>query len=162
MVANRSHGRPTGRRPPRPRTYAFLLAFRYSAEISLLHVIERASESVLEPEKEQVVKRLRALVPADAQNWATVVPAVRAGKSYQEILDYASEMQIDLIVMEVQGRSAINLALFGSTTHRVLQLGPCPVLVVRGPHKAETHSSVLEGREHIHKHSEQGDRQHMR
>lgn len=86
-------------------------------------MIERASESVLEPEKEQVVKRLRALVPADAQNWATVVPAVRAGKSYQEILDYASEMQIDLIVMEVQGRSAINLALFGSTTHRVLQLG---------------------------------------
>jgi len=34
-------------------------------------------------------------------------------------------------VAGVRGRGAVDLALFGSTTHRVIQLAPCPVLVVR-------------------------------
>jgi nucleotide-binding universal stress UspA family protein len=61
----------------------------------------------------------------------TVAPAVRAGQPYQEILEHATENQTDLIVLGVRGRNAINLALFGSTTYRVIQLGSCPVLVVR-------------------------------
>jgi len=40
------------------------------------------------------------------------------------------ESQTDLIIMGVRGRDALDLALFGSTTYRVVQLGPCPVLVV--------------------------------
>jgi nucleotide-binding universal stress UspA family protein len=35
-----------------------------------------------------------------------------------------------LIVLGVRGRNAVDLALFGSTTHRVLQLGSTPVLAV--------------------------------
>jgi nucleotide-binding universal stress UspA family protein len=40
------------------------------------------------------------------------------------------ESQPDLIVMGVRGRNALDLAVFGSTTYRVVQLGPSPVLVV--------------------------------
>ena len=40
------------------------------------------------------------------------------------------ESQTDLIIMGVRGRHALDLAVFGSTTYRVVQLGPCPVLVV--------------------------------
>ncbi len=32
--------------------------------------------------------------------------------------------------MAVRGRGAVDLAVFGSTTYRVMQLGPCPVLAV--------------------------------
>jgi nucleotide-binding universal stress UspA family protein len=56
---------------------------------------------------------------------------VRIGKPYQEIIQLALEAHIDLVIMGVRGRSALDLALFGSTTHRVLQFGPCPVLAVR-------------------------------
>ena len=42
----------------------------------------------------------------------------------------ALESQADLVVMGVRGRSPLDLALFGSTTQRVIQLGSCPVLVV--------------------------------
>jgi nucleotide-binding universal stress UspA family protein len=56
---------------------------------------------------------------------------VRIGKPYQEIIQLALEAHTDLVIMGVRGRSALDLALFGSTTHRVLQLGPCPVLAVR-------------------------------
>jgi len=36
----------------------------------------------------------------------------------------------DLVIMAVRGRGALNAAVFGSTTYRVIQLGPCPVLAV--------------------------------
>jgi nucleotide-binding universal stress UspA family protein len=32
--------------------------------------------------------------------------------------------------MGVRGRGTLDVAVFGSTTYRVMQLGPCPVLVV--------------------------------
>ena len=55
---------------------------------------------------------------------------MRIGKPYQQIIELAVEAQIDMIVMGVRGRGAVDLAVFGSTTYRVLQLGPCPVLAV--------------------------------
>jgi nucleotide-binding universal stress UspA family protein len=55
---------------------------------------------------------------------------VRIGKPYQQIMDVAKEAQTDLVIMGVRGRSSLSSALFGSTTYRVIQLGPCPVLVV--------------------------------
>jgi nucleotide-binding universal stress UspA family protein len=117
---------------PRALEYALLLACQYKAEISLLHVIERSSPGrELDAEKEQGMKHLQAIVPENVRNCVTIVPAVRAGKAYQEILEHAAETQTDLVVMGVRGRNAVNIALFGSTTHRVLQLGQCPVLVVR-------------------------------
>lgn len=57
-------------------------------------------------------------------------PCVRVGKPYQEIIQLALEEQADLIVLGVRGRSAVDLAIFGSTTHRVIQLGLCLVLAV--------------------------------
>ena len=117
---------------PRALEYAFLLACKYQAEISLLHVIERSDGGKdLAAEKRQVLQQLQAVVPQNVQNCATVEPAVRAGKTYQEILGHAAETETDLIVMGVRGRNALDLALFGSTTQRVIQLGQWPVLVVR-------------------------------
>ena len=116
---------------PRALEYAFQLACKYKAGISLLHVLERSNGGEdLEAEKRQVLQQLQAVVPQNAQNFA-VEPAVRVGKTYQEILEHAAETQTDLIVMGVRGRNALDLALFGSTTQRVIQLGQWPVLVVR-------------------------------
>jgi Universal stress protein family len=41
---------------------------------------------------------------------------VRVGKTYQQIIQLALEAQIDLVVMGVRGRGALDTALFGSTT----------------------------------------------
>ena len=117
---------------PRALEYAFLLAYKYKAGISLLHVIERSeSGKDLEAERCRVLQQLRAVIPHNVQNCATVEPAVRAGKTYEEILGHAAETETDLIVMGVRGRNALDLALFGSTTQRVMQLGQSPILVVR-------------------------------
>jgi nucleotide-binding universal stress UspA family protein len=117
---------------PRALEYALSLALQYNAELSLLHVLEGSrSERELDRQKHQALVSLQKTLPAEATQWASVIPVVRPGKAYQEIIQYANEVQSDVIVMGVRGRSAVDLALFGSTTHRVIQLGPCPVLVVR-------------------------------
>ena len=45
---------------------------------------------------------------------------------YQQIIQLALEAHVDMVAMGVRGRGALDLAVFGSTTYRVLQLGPCP------------------------------------
>lgn len=116
---------------PRALEYALLLACRYQAELSLLHVVERASEKRMESETQEALEQLEAAIPKNLQACRPVKTAVRAGKPYEQILEHAEETESDLIILGVRGRSALNLALFGSTTHRVIQLGSWPVLVVR-------------------------------
>ena len=58
--------------------------------------------------------------------------AVVEGRAYRRVLQRSAEEQADLIVMGVHGRSAIDLLVFGSTTHHVIRAATCPVLIVRG------------------------------
>jgi nucleotide-binding universal stress UspA family protein len=44
---------------------------------------------------------------------------------------FAEETQSDLLVVGLHGRGALDAAVFGSTTYRVMQPGTCPVLAVR-------------------------------
>jgi nucleotide-binding universal stress UspA family protein len=57
--------------------------------------------------------------------------AVVEGRAYREILRQAAEKKTDLVVMGVHGRGALDLLLFGSTTHHVIRASTCPVLIVR-------------------------------
>jgi nucleotide-binding universal stress UspA family protein len=111
--------------------YALSLAMEYNAELTLVHVLEDISPSAdLQAETARVVRELEQPVPYDARNWCTIKTTVRIGKPYQEIIQIALEGKTDLVIMGVRGRNALDLALFGSTTHRVIQLGSCPVLAV--------------------------------
>ena len=53
-----------------------------------------------------------------------------SGNPAREILEVARARLVDLIVMGVTGRGALDLALLGSTTHKVVRHAPCPVLTV--------------------------------
>ncbi len=64
------------------------------------------------------------------QSFIRIRTTVRIGKAYQQIIELASETGAELMIMAVSGRGALDLAAFGSTTHRVIQFGPCPVLIV--------------------------------
>jgi nucleotide-binding universal stress UspA family protein len=115
-------------------TYALSLAQEYNSEITLLHVLEDFPKQGSQTLMRESQRKLEELIPEDARNWCSVKQAVRIGKPYEEIIQVALEQQADVAVLGVRGRSAADLAIFGSTTHRVLQLGPCPVLAVHnGP-----------------------------
>ena len=48
-----------------------------------------------------------------------------------EILNYASENDIDLIIMGTHGRTAISHLLLGSVAEKVVQMANCPVMTIR-------------------------------
>ena len=79
----------------------------------------------------EALRRLRDLVPGAARTYCTVETAVVEGRAYRRVLQHATEQKSDLIVMGVHGRGAIDLLLFGSTTHHVIRAAACPVLIVR-------------------------------
>lgn len=110
---------------------AVSLAAEYKAELTLLHVLEGIADSAdIENEIAKVMESLEKRIPPETSKNCTTKEVVRIGKAYQQIIDLALESQTDLIVMGVRGRHSIDRAIFGSTTYRVVQLGPCPVLVV--------------------------------
>jgi nucleotide-binding universal stress UspA family protein len=115
----------------RALNYAISATAEYDAELTLLHVLE-GSPSPAKTEKAiaAATKRLDRLIPPAGRKTRKFKTAVRIGKPYSQIIQLAREAQIDLVTMGVHGRGALDLAVFGSTTYRVMQLGPCPVLAV--------------------------------
>jgi nucleotide-binding universal stress UspA family protein len=111
--------------------YALSLATEYKSELSLVHVLEHTpSPEQRDVENARIIHLLEGEIPEEARSNCKIKTLVRTGKPYEEIVKLAEEDQTDLIVVGVRGRNALDLALFGSTTHRVLQLGPCPVLAI--------------------------------
>lgn len=111
--------------------YAISAAEEYAAELIVMHVLEETrnparAQAAIATTTEQLDK----MIPEDIRKLRRVKTVVRVGKPYQQIIGFAADIQADTIVMGVRGRGAVDLAVFGSTTYRVLQLGPCPVLAV--------------------------------
>ena len=113
------------------RDYAISLAGEYGAELTLLHVSENAPDLArAEAIIAERIEELDKLISQDERKKLKVKAIVRAGKPYEEIVRHAQEAEISLIIMTARGGDAVDRAVFGSTTYRVIQLGPCPVLVV--------------------------------
>jgi len=111
--------------------YAISTAEEYNAELTLLNVLEDSPKpDHMEKAIAAATERLNALVPADARKALKIKAAVRIGKPYAQIIEFIVEHQIDMVCMGARGHGALDLAVFGSTTYRVMQLGPCPVLAV--------------------------------
>jgi nucleotide-binding universal stress UspA family protein len=111
--------------------HAVSLASEYKAELTLLHMLEGITNSVdIESEIVKVMQSLEKRITPEMNKNCTTKAVVRIGKAYQQIIELALESQTDLIVMGVRGRHSMDRAIFGSTTYRVVQSGPCPVLVV--------------------------------
>ena len=109
--------------------YAFSAATEYDAELTLLHVLERVpSAAKMDETIAENTAQLDKLIPPERRKALKIKTAVCTGKPYQQIIQFAQEAQIDLVTMGVRGRGALDIAVFGSTTYRVMQLGPCPVL----------------------------------
>jgi len=121
----------------RAREYAISLAAEYSAELILFHVGEASD---LAGAREIIAERTRQLdeLVSDAERKTlNVRSAVRFGKPYEEIVRYATQEEVGVIIMAARGGDTMDRAVFGSTTYRVVQLGPCPVLTVHTDGDAE-------------------------
>ncbi len=62
---------------------------------------------------------------------ADVETAVLRGKTGQAIIDYATDHDIDLIVMGTHGRTGLDRLLIGSVAEKVIRESPIPVITVK-------------------------------
>jgi nucleotide-binding universal stress UspA family protein len=111
--------------------YAVSLATEYGGELTLLHVLEGVAGSAdIQNEIAKAMESLEKRISPETRRNCKTKTVVRIGKPYQQIIELALESRTDLVIMGVRGRHALDIAAFGSTTYRVVQLGPSPVLVV--------------------------------
>jgi len=125
--------------------YACAFVEKFNADLHLLHVEEELAASLPDAvverisslenyEEELELRALESLNKVLDPEWAVgrhVTIAARSGSPFVQIIAYAKEHDIDLIVMGTHGRSGLSHALIGSVAERVVRKAPCPVLTVR-------------------------------
>ena len=126
------------------------LARLYSAECHCLHVVDVPGEFIMEdsymlplaaeyrPDYDELKKAAEAhLDQFIAQHMREVQDSIKKavviGKPFAEIIRYARDRDIDLIVLGTHGRSALGSMLLGSVAEKVVRKAPCAVLTVRHP-----------------------------
>ena len=128
--------------------YAIDLAGKYGASLHILHVYQEPGHiAEFEISSDPTIDWLRVahLVGPETQKecqilWEDATAKVGScqakvlrGKPHEEIVYYAKEAKIDLIVMGSHGLTGFEHVLFGSTTEKVLRDSPCNVFVVKKP-----------------------------
>ena len=120
--------------------YAASIAAAASARLVLAHALEWSEEmetlpnigsSLLPSSEDDAVDRMNELLTADIRAHCAPELLVGYGSPADEVMRLVHERHVDLVVLGIRRRNAIDLAVFGSTTQRLIRDGGCAVLTVR-------------------------------
>lgn len=130
-------------------------AARYGAEMArslgsrlyyyhVIHqrVLDSTREMCEKGYKGQYVKVIRSLVESRKGDLAELIPEswregldvefeVGKGKPADEIIKYAKEKHVDLIIVTTVGKTGLQAAMTGSVATHLMNRAPCPIMVVR-------------------------------
>lgn len=132
-------------------TYALDAAVRRPGSmLYLLHVIPEPDaqfwktyiyevEGVDEKAKQDIDQKIAEVYLPRIPETVQFKVVMTIGRDYVQILEFALQENVDLIVVGRHGRSALENVLFGNVAEKVVRKAPCPVLVVPG--KIRTHKS---------------------
>ena len=121
------------------------LARRFGAKVALFHAYPVpgytfpdgsfvASTKMLEELADQARRHLEEWKAiATGLGITSVETATAVGEPAYEIVAYAKDKAVDLVVVGTHGRTGLTHALMGSVAERVVRKAPCPVLSVRPP-----------------------------
>jgi nucleotide-binding universal stress UspA family protein len=124
--------------------YAVALAEAFGSEVHLVHVLQDLVALTPEPGmsfpppgdylvelRTSAEQSLAQMPEGDAVDACPVVRRVLQGPPFVEIIRYAREQDVDLLVVGTHGRSGLAHMLLGSVAEKVVRKAPCPVLTVR-------------------------------
>ena len=119
---------------------AVALARSNDAELFLLHVEEPqpvitagggvAAYPIPLPATEELEAQLKAIDPGENVRCSRHMVL---GTASSEIVKFADESDIDMIVMGTHGRTGLSRLLMGSVAEAVVRKAPCPVLTLKQP-----------------------------
>ena len=121
--------------------YGVALARAFGSQLYLLHVPEHPGEAaeaeypigLFETMQTAAHDRLGHLLTEEETRELHPVYKMHIGTPCEEIVSFAREREIDLIVMGTHGRTGIARVLIGSVAEKVVRKAPCPVLTVHHP-----------------------------
>jgi nucleotide-binding universal stress UspA family protein len=125
-------------------SHALHLAETFGADLHLLHalVLHEADpgnaahrlpsmEHLYEALEQHAESQMASATAEHGDRGFEIVRAqVRSISAAGAVLDYASENDLDLVVMGTHGRRGLRRLLLGSVAEEVVRLAPCPVLTV--------------------------------
>ena len=134
-------------------THGCAMAARFDSELHLLHVCPDPAMLIAESGglsgvgmveqaealESSAAENLAALPPDGWDNGKRIVRCTRTGSPFYEVIQYAKEQDIDLIVIGTHGRTGLMHLLMGSVAENIVRKAPCPVLTV----KPDAHQFVM-------------------
>ncbi len=125
------------------------LAEHYKSKLFILHVVyditkavgthipHISTDEVYKEMNAWAMKEIGSCCIEETRRLPDVEKKVVKGIPHEEILKFASDEKIDMIVMGTYGRVGIQRLLFGNTAERVVRIAPCPVMTVKVPEHRE-------------------------
>ena len=124
--------------------HAILLARTFGANLHVLHVLESEIPVMMdgvtylppnyfEEMEKMAAERLEEVIPRADRDKLSVTLVMRKGNPFLEVVRYARDQKMDLIVLGTHGRGAIAHVLMGSVAEKVVRKASCAVLTVRHP-----------------------------
>ena len=123
--------------------HAIAIARWYESTVTGLHVFSPAPVAawgpgpvVFEPivltavDRERLLADTKKFIEAETAPGVAIEAVVREGNTAAEIVNQATNMSADLLVIGTHGRSGFERLLLGSVTEKVLRQARCPVLTV--------------------------------
>jgi nucleotide-binding universal stress UspA family protein len=119
------------------------IAITYGAKLDLLHVIEETTQPAFYEMAGVPLDELRAdrekksIQEMERLHVSSTGPEIKAdyhamvGRASRDIVEFAKENDIDLIVIATHGLTGIRHLLLGSVTEKVVRMAPCPVFTVK-------------------------------
>jgi nucleotide-binding universal stress UspA family protein len=102
------------------------LAAAFGASLQVFRVLP---EGAKDPQAE--LASLREWVPEVVRQRCPVEEAVHCGDTAEQIVVFARQHAVDLVVVGAEPRRFLEFTVMGRTTERILRHGPCPVLLLR-------------------------------
>lgn len=127
----------------RATEYARLFVGQFNAELHVLHVLEDVPTNTpvfgggivlntyVHESASVAEQKIHALFESSWRIGKQLVAATADGEPSAQILRYAKELHVDLIVLGTHGRSGLSQILLGSVAAQVTHHATCPVVVVR-------------------------------
>ncbi|MFN3532405.1 MAG: universal stress protein [Candidatus Brocadia sp.] len=123
--------------------YAISLALKDEAKLYLMHVIDTrlydteiykfSPFKINEVDMFKIREDLLKSLPEGTTDVLDVETIVVKGVPFYEIVNAATEIGADIVVIGTHGRTGLSHVVMGSVAEKVVRKAPCPVLTVRIP-----------------------------
>ena len=119
--------------------YAVEICRNFEASFHLLSVIEDMPPYLTLEVGSEFISKVQETITNEVVNCSsycetsgvTCEGEIRHGVPYEEIVNYAKEIDADLIVMATHGHTGLSHILLGSVAEKVIRHAHCPVLATK-------------------------------